>query len=261
MSQCGTHDVPTVTVRATPSDAAALSASSMSYLDGSAKELALRLLAARINALHAASDGASSAVRILVENGPSPAFCAPATPAEFASLFQMITDKSRVGICLNTAHLAQAGHRMASRTDMAAYITSLERAVGEGHISAVYVSDLKYESSNEIADCSSNLDLNRGIATSRSRTSAVSVPVGDGLVGLDALAFLMNDRRFDHVPMLVLPSCRGSNILLRSSRSKHSSLHRTSEDPKEVELMYSLLESRMVQPVLRLRAYRRRWWI
>ena len=88
----------------------------------------------------------------------------------------------RLGVCLDTCHLLAAGYDVTTPRGYEATLRAFDRIVGLSKVRAIHLNDSK-----------------QGLGSRLDRHA----PVGEGCLGLPAFRRLVNDRRFDGVPMLV----------------------------------------------------------
>ncbi|KAL8784598.1 MAG: hypothetical protein Q9213_003853 [Squamulea squamosa] len=101
---------------------------------------------------------------------------------DLASIISLVHDKSRIGICLDTCHLFAAGYDLRSPSSFAAVMHDLDSAVGFQYVKALHLNDSK-------APFGSRRDLHANIGT--------------GFLGLRAFWNVMNERRFEGLPMVL----------------------------------------------------------
>jgi deoxyribonuclease-4 len=99
-----------------------------------------------------------------------------------ARIIDNIRDKTRVGVCLDTCHLYSAGYDIGSARTFDATLHEFDRVVGMGFLKAVHLNDSKKA-------FESRVDRHERI--------------GKGSLGLEPFKFIMNDPRFDHIPMVL----------------------------------------------------------
>jgi len=101
---------------------------------------------------------------------------------QLAGIVGRVKDRSRVGVCLDTCHLFAAGYDLRSREAYEATMAEFDRLIGFSFLRGVHLNDAKvpFASRKDRHDC-----------------------IGRGTIGLDAFSFLMNDPRFDDVPLVL----------------------------------------------------------
>jgi len=101
---------------------------------------------------------------------------------ELAEIIAQVDDPSRVGVCLDTCHLFTSGYDLRTREAFAATMEQFDAIVGFARLKGVHLNDAKKE-----------------LGTRVDRHA----PIGEGFLGLDAFRFLMQDTRFDDLPLIL----------------------------------------------------------
>ncbi len=125
---------------------------------------------------------------------------------ELASIIELIDDKSRVGVCFDTCHSFAAGYDMRTKKTYNETFRSFDDIIGLDLLKAFHLNDSK-------GPLGSRKDRHTHI--------------GQGELGIEPFRFLVNDRRFKNLPM-VLETPKGPDLkedienlkLLRSLRRK-----------------------------------------
>jgi len=99
-----------------------------------------------------------------------------------AAILAEVTDNRRLGVCFDTCHVFAAGYRISTRSDYRATMKEFGRIVGLDQIRAFHLND-------SVKDCGSRVDRHAHI--------------GCGRIGLAAFGWLLRDRRFRKVPMVL----------------------------------------------------------
>ncbi|MEH6627614.1 MAG: deoxyribonuclease IV [Motiliproteus sp.] len=99
-----------------------------------------------------------------------------------ATIIDHVEDKSRVGICLDTCHAFVAGYDLRDHSSCSATFAEFEQVVGFNYLKGMHLNDAKVE-------FASRVDRHQSI--------------GQGFIGLEAFRFIMNDNRFDDIPMVL----------------------------------------------------------
>ena len=105
-----------------------------------------------------------------------------ATFEQLAHILRKTKDHRRIGVCLDTCHLLASGYDIASPEGYAGTFELFERLIGLERLTVFHLNDSK-------RPLGSRVDRHEHI--------------GQGAVGLDAFRRLVNDRRFDGLPMLL----------------------------------------------------------
>lgn len=90
--------------------------------------------------------------------------------------------RSRIGICIDTCHSFAAGYDLVSPAGFQAFMTEFEEKIGTKYIRALHLNDSK-------APRGSKRDLHANIGT--------------GFLGLRAFHNVMNEKRFEGIPMIL----------------------------------------------------------
>ena len=106
---------------------------------------------------------------------------------ETAYLIDSINNKKRIGVCLDTSHLNDAGYDV-SRIDE--YLDLFDKKIGIKYIKCVHVNDSK----NELG---SHKDRHENI--------------GRGTIGFDSLLSVINNKRLDNIPKILETPYIGEN--------------------------------------------------
>jgi deoxyribonuclease IV len=101
---------------------------------------------------------------------------------QLAFIIHHVDDKSRVGICLDTCHLYAAGYDLVDGESFQKTIEQFDRIVGLKHLKALHLNDSK-------KSCASHVDRHAAI--------------GEGVMGLDPFRLIMNDSRFEEIPLIL----------------------------------------------------------
>lgn len=101
---------------------------------------------------------------------------------ELAAIRELISQKNRVGICLDTCHVFAAGYDISKPEGYDALWKDFHHAIGLSHLKAIHMNDSKKE-------CASHVDRHEDI--------------GKGEIGLEGFRLLMNDERFFSIPKIL----------------------------------------------------------
>jgi deoxyribonuclease-4 len=97
-------------------------------------------------------------------------------------IIDLVEDKSRVGVCLDTCHSYTAGYDIKSPEGYEKVFTEFEKTVGFRYLKGMHINDSK-------KDLGSRVDRHDNM--------------GKGLLGEDLFRRIMNDPRFDHIPLIL----------------------------------------------------------
>ena len=120
---------------------------------------------------------------------------------QLAAIIDRVEDKSRVGVCIDTCHAYTSGYDIKTEAGFRKTFEDFDRIVGFQYLKGMHLNDSKKE-------LGSRVDRHDSI--------------GKGFIGLDAFRRIMNDPRFDDIPLI---------------------LETPAPDlwPQEIELLYSLV--------------------
>ena len=104
------------------------------------------------------------------------------TFADLAAIIDGVHDKSRIGVCLDTCHVFAAGYDLRSSSTFRAVLDDFDRTIGMQYLKALHINDSK-------APFGSHRDLHQNI--------------GLGFLGLRAFYNVMNEPRFENLPMVL----------------------------------------------------------
>lgn len=127
---------------------------------------------------------------------------------ELRGIIDKIEDKSRIGVCIDTCHIFSAGYDIRSKIAYEKTMEKFEKIIGFNYLKGVHLNDSK-TAFNEGKDRHEN--------------------IGKGKIGLNAFRFIMNDPRFDNIPMV---------LETPAAESETESIY-----SQEIKLLYSLIEN------------------
>ncbi|HEX9801748.1 MAG TPA: deoxyribonuclease IV, partial [Gammaproteobacteria bacterium] len=99
-----------------------------------------------------------------------------------AAIIDKVEDKSRVGVCLDTCHTFTAGYDLRTAEACENTFAEFERIVGFNYLCGMHLNDSK-------PDLGSRVDRHDSL--------------GKGKLGLEVFRYIMNDTRFDEIPMVL----------------------------------------------------------
>ncbi len=99
-----------------------------------------------------------------------------------AQIIELVEDKSRIGVCLDTCHLFAAGYDIRTREAYERTMEEFDQIVGFKYLKGMHLNDAK-------SQLGSRVDRHHSI--------------GKGNIGLDAFRFIMNDPRLDNIPLIL----------------------------------------------------------
>jgi deoxyribonuclease IV len=98
------------------------------------------------------------------------------------SIIDQVEDKSRVGVCLDTCHTYSAGYDIKNPEGFRQSFAEFDRIVGCNYLKGMHLNDTKKE-------LNSRVDRHDSLQ--------------EGLLGMELFALIMNDSRFDGIPLIL----------------------------------------------------------
>ena len=102
--------------------------------------------------------------------------------AQLAYVIDKISNKDRIGVCIDTCHAFAAGYDLRSRQTYERTMSEFDRAIGYKFLSGMHLNDTK----NEL-----------GVRKDRHES------LGRGFLGLAAFENIMNDPNIDEIPLIL----------------------------------------------------------
>lgn len=101
---------------------------------------------------------------------------------QIASIIDKVEDKTRVGVCLDTAHTLAAGYDIKSPEGFAETFHHFDEVIGFSYLRGMHINDSK-------KDLGSRVDRHDSI--------------GKGVMGIGTFKMIMDDPRFDNIPLIL----------------------------------------------------------
>lgn len=101
---------------------------------------------------------------------------------QLAEIIDQVEDKARVGVCIDTCHSFVAGYDLSTAESCEAVFSEFESVVGFNYLKGMHLNGSKKE-------LGSRVDRHHSLE--------------QGLLGLEVFRFIMNDPRFDDLPMIL----------------------------------------------------------
>lgn len=124
----------------------------------------------------------TSGVTAVIENTAGQGSNLGFTFEQIAEIIRQVEDKSRVGVCLDTAHTLAAGYEIRTEEGFRDTFARFDEIIGFTFLRGMHINDSKKE-----------------LATRVDRHDSV----GKGVMGLKMFELLMNDARFDGIPLIL----------------------------------------------------------
>lgn len=101
---------------------------------------------------------------------------------QIREIIDQVEDKSRVGVCIDTCHSYSAGYDLKTLEGAARVFDEFDRIVGFSYLKGMHLNDTKKELGSKV-----------------DRHDVLEA----GLLGMDIFDFIMNDTRFDGIPLIL----------------------------------------------------------
>lgn len=141
-------------------------------------EECLRQIAQSINKAHKKVP----AVMVLLENTAGQGSNVGWRFEHLAAIIAQVDDKARVGVCIDTCHTFAAGYDLKTRVAYDRTMAELDDIIGISYVKGMHLNDSK-----------------GALGSRKDRHDSL----GKGQIGLEAFGFIMNDRRFDEIPLIL----------------------------------------------------------
>ena len=149
-----------------------------SHLRLSSEEECLARIAESIRIALAGTEGVIAVIENTAGQGSNLGF----RFEQIAWIIERVDDRNRVGVCLDTAHAFAAGYDLRTPEAFDRTLAAFDRIVGFRYLRGVHLNDSK-------AEFGSHVDRH--------------APIGKGKLGLEPFRLIMNDARFDGIPLIL----------------------------------------------------------
>lgn len=149
-----------------------------SHLKEISEEECLGYIAESINTAHKAIPN----VIIVMENTAGQGSNMGYTFDHLGKIIEMIEDKSRIGVCIDTCHTLTAGYELKDEAGYNKTMDEFEKKIGFKYLKGVHLNDSKFDT-----------------GTKKDRHDSI----GKGVMGMDFFERIMNDSRFDNIPIIL----------------------------------------------------------
>lgn len=129
---------------------------------------------------------------------------------ELAAIIAGVQDKSRVGVCVDTAHAQGAGLDVSNPEAWEKFLDDFDKIVGAEYLCGMHLNDSK-------AELGSRRDLHQSI--------------GRGRIGIECFRYIMNSPRFSNIPLILETPMVSESIY-----------------KEEIDLLYSLQRTKPGDP-------------
>lgn len=138
----------------------------------------LALIAEGINKAHKAVPN----VTVVLENTAGQGSNTGSDFAEIRKIIDLIEDKSRIGVCIDTCHTIAAGYELKDAEGYEKTMQAFDEIVGFEYLRGVHLNDSKFDT-----------------ASKKDRHASIK----QGVLGEEFFVRFMNDSRFDDIPIIL----------------------------------------------------------
>lgn len=149
-----------------------------SHLKGIPEDVCLLRIAESINQTLDQTKGVCAVIENTAGQGSNLGY----TFEQLASIIDRVEDKSRVGVCIDTAHTLAAGYDIRTEDGFGETFRRFGEIVGFSYLKGMHLNDSKKE-----------------LGTRVDRHDSI----GKGVMGLDTFRMIMQDDRFDEIPLIL----------------------------------------------------------
>jgi deoxyribonuclease IV len=148
---------------------------------GSGEEAGIQRVADALNRIHAEMPEFANTLTLL-ELTAGQGTTLGSSFEQLADIICRVDDDTRVGVCIDTCHALAAGYDFRTPEGYADMMATIERTVGLASVKCWHFNDSMF-------DCGSRKDRHTHI--------------GEGFVGVEGFRHILNDSRWDGIPMLL----------------------------------------------------------
>lgn len=142
------------------------------------QEECLKIIAESINLVLDKTNGVTAVIENTAGQGSNVGY----TLEQIRFIIDLVEDKSRVGVCFDTCHAYTSGYDIKSENGYQKTFLQFENIIGFKYLKGLHLNDSK-------KDLGSRVDRHDQI--------------GEGLLGEEVFRRIMNDARFDDIPMIL----------------------------------------------------------
>ncbi|MDL2208227.1 deoxyribonuclease IV [Parabacteroides sp. OttesenSCG-928-O15] len=149
-----------------------------SHLKQISEEECLTRIAESVNWVLDQTEGVAAVIENTAGQGSNLGY----TFEHLAYIIDKVEDKSRIGICIDTAHTLAAGYEIRTKEAFEDTFRKLDEVVGFKYLMGIHLNDSKKEFNTHVDRHDS---------------------IGKGVMGNDFFTFIMRDERFDDLPIIL----------------------------------------------------------
>lgn len=149
-----------------------------SHVNEISEEECLDLIAESLNGILEQTKGVTAVIENTAGQGSNLGY----SFAQIARIIDKVEDKTRVGVCIDSCHAYSAGYDLASEEGYKKTWEEFDEIIGRDYLKGLHLNDDKRE-------LGSHIDRH--------------APIGEGTLGKDFFRRLVNDPRFDNMPIIL----------------------------------------------------------
>ncbi len=149
-----------------------------SHLGKITEEECLKRIAESVNLALSKTKGVSAVIENTAGQGSNLGY----NFVHLRKIIDQVDDKTRVGVCIDTCHAYTAGYDLRTQEGFNRVFSEFEEVIGFAYLKGMHLNDSKKELGTKV-DRHDNL--------------------GTGFLGKDVFSFIMNDSRFDGIPLIL----------------------------------------------------------
>jgi deoxyribonuclease-4 len=149
-----------------------------SHLNKISEDECLRRVAESVNIALSKTKGVTAVIENTAGQGSNVGY----RFEHLARMIELVDDKSRVGVCVDTCHTFASGYDLRTAEACEKTFSEFEKVVGFRYLRAMHINDSKKE-------LGSRVDRHDSL--------------GVGFIGLDCFRYLMRDSRFENIPLVL----------------------------------------------------------
>lgn len=149
-----------------------------SHLNQISEEQCLKTIAESINI----SLGKTKGVIAVIENTAGQGTNLGFSFYQLKQIIDQVEDKTRVGVCIDTAHAYSAGYDIKTKAGFEKVFQEFDEVIGFEYLKGMHLNDSKKEYGSKVDRHDS---------------------LGKGTLGLDVFECIMNDDRFNNIPLIL----------------------------------------------------------
>jgi deoxyribonuclease-4 len=148
------------------------------HLNGIGEKECIGLIANSVNMVLDRTGGVTAVIENTSGQGSNVGY----TFEQIAAIIELVTDQSRVGVCIDTCHAYTAGYDLTTREGFEETFSRFDRVIGFKFLKGMHLNDSKKEFGSRVDRHDS---------------------LGKGFLGLDPFRWIMSDERFDGIPLIL----------------------------------------------------------